>query len=145
MRADGTSERAIFLIDRDGIIRYIDIHDIDDQPRNSELFALIQQFDPQVAAAFPQTNEDEIELPHGGIVMYCTSWCPDCKIARAWFESHNLPYREIDISHNDRAAAQVQAWAGGNEVTPTFDIDGTILVDLDLDRLREVLRDRISE
>ena len=145
LRADGTSERAIFLIDRDGIIRYIDIHDIDDQPRNSELFALIQQFDPSAAALSQKTLDDEIELPHGGIVMYCTGWCPDCKIARAWFESHNLPYREVDLTHNDRAAAQVRAWAGGNEITPTFDIDGTILVDLDLDRLREVLRDRISE
>lgn len=37
-RKEGYSERAIFVIDGKGIIRYIDIHDIGDQPPNSVLF-----------------------------------------------------------------------------------------------------------
>jgi peroxiredoxin len=40
-RDEGFSERAIFIIDRDGIIRYIDIHDISDKPKNDLLFAEI--------------------------------------------------------------------------------------------------------
>ncbi|MBX5484042.1 MAG: redoxin domain-containing protein [Myxococcaceae bacterium] len=32
MRGSGTAERAIFVIDKQGIIRYIDIHDINEQP-----------------------------------------------------------------------------------------------------------------
>jgi alkyl hydroperoxide reductase subunit AhpC len=31
LRKEGYSERAIFIIDRDGIIRYIDIHAIDER------------------------------------------------------------------------------------------------------------------
>ena len=33
LRTDGTTERAIFIIDKDGIIRYIDVHDINQRPR----------------------------------------------------------------------------------------------------------------
>jgi len=33
---EGKSERAIFVLDKMGIIRYIDIHDIDHQPDNEE-------------------------------------------------------------------------------------------------------------
>ena len=32
LRGDGQSERAIFVVDRGGVLRYIDIHDIDEQP-----------------------------------------------------------------------------------------------------------------
>jgi peroxiredoxin (alkyl hydroperoxide reductase subunit C) len=32
LRSDGTSERAIFVIDKGGIIRYIDVHDINKRP-----------------------------------------------------------------------------------------------------------------
>ena len=38
LRDDGYSERAIFVVDKEGVIRYIDIHDIGDQPNNEELF-----------------------------------------------------------------------------------------------------------
>jgi peroxiredoxin (alkyl hydroperoxide reductase subunit C) len=39
LRSEGTSERALFVIDKGGIIRYIDVHDINDRPR---LEALVQ-------------------------------------------------------------------------------------------------------
>jgi peroxiredoxin (alkyl hydroperoxide reductase subunit C) len=32
LRSDGTAERAIFIIDRQGIIRYLDVHDINTRP-----------------------------------------------------------------------------------------------------------------
>jgi peroxiredoxin (alkyl hydroperoxide reductase subunit C) len=33
LRSDGTSERALFVIDKKGIIRYIDVHDINQRPK----------------------------------------------------------------------------------------------------------------
>lgn len=42
LRSNGTSERAIFLIDKKGIIRYIDIHDINERP---DLKALVQELE----------------------------------------------------------------------------------------------------
>jgi len=138
LRNDGTSERAIFVIDRDGIIQYIDIHDIGNQPSNAELRDVLRRVDPQ-AAASAKTEMQEQPLPHGGIVMYCTPWCGDCKQARAWLEEHHLPYTEVNIAQNRQAAAQVRAWANGNETTPTFDIDGVIVVDFQPERLKELL------
>ncbi len=38
LRAEGFTERAIYIIDKQGKIRYIDIHPIGDQPKNSVLF-----------------------------------------------------------------------------------------------------------
>jgi len=139
LRQDGKSERAIFIIDEKGIIRYIDIHDIDDQPSNEVLFAEIAKINPKSAPA-QQTKQEEPALPHGGIVMYCNSWCPDCRKARAWLAERNLPYIEVDVQANPKAAAQVRQWANGNLVTPTFDIDGTIVVDFNREKLSAVLK-----
>lgn len=33
LRSDGVSERALFVIDKKGIVRYIDVHDINKRPR----------------------------------------------------------------------------------------------------------------
>ncbi len=138
LRNEGYSERAIFVIDKGGVIRYIDIHDIDLQPSNDELRRVLREIDPQ-AAANEMVEHAPAPLPHGGIVMYCTRWCPDCRKARAWLKEHNLAYTEVDITVTPGAAAQVRQWANGNETTPTFDIDGQIVVDYDEKRLREIL------
>lgn len=37
LRPDGTSERALFIIDKQGIIRFIDVHDINSMPRLEHL------------------------------------------------------------------------------------------------------------
>jgi peroxiredoxin len=37
LRSDGIAERAIFIIDKKGIIRYIDVHDINQRPLLEEL------------------------------------------------------------------------------------------------------------
>ena len=38
LRPEGFTERAIFIIDKQGKLRYIDVHPIADQPKNSVLF-----------------------------------------------------------------------------------------------------------
>jgi glutaredoxin len=140
LRKEGYTERAIFVIDSKGIIRYIDIHAIGNQPSNEELYAVLRKIDPQAAAAAPEIPAAEPDLPHGGIVMYCTPWCVDCRKARAWLDEKGLKYTEVDVSRSGKAARQVRAWANGNQVTPTFDIDGTIVVDFDVKRLSEILK-----
>ena len=138
LRKDGRSERAVFVIDKKGIVRYIDIHDIDTQPSNQVLLDELRRIDPEAAGSAPADPEPE-PLPHGGIILYCTSWCPDCRRARAWLKRRNFDYVEVDVNANPEAAAQVRQWANGNLTTPTFDIDGTIVVDWDEKRLTELL------
>jgi peroxiredoxin len=43
LRSDGTSERALFVIDKQGVIRYIDVHDINDRPRLEELMDQLEK------------------------------------------------------------------------------------------------------
>jgi peroxiredoxin len=40
--ADGISERALFIVGKDGKLAYKDIHDIGDQPDNEELFDVLR-------------------------------------------------------------------------------------------------------
>jgi peroxiredoxin (alkyl hydroperoxide reductase subunit C) len=37
LRADGAAERALFIIDKQGIVRYIDVHDINTIPKLEDL------------------------------------------------------------------------------------------------------------
>jgi glutaredoxin len=140
LRPTGTSERAIFIIDEKGLIQYIDIHDIDEQPSNEVLFTELARisptFDQQIVTRLEPKGQP---LPHGGVVLYCTNWCPDCKKARAWLKAKGIPFTEVDVTAFPGASEQVRKWAGGNLTTPTFDIDGTILVDFDEDTLSSIL------
>jgi len=138
LRREGYTERALFIVDRNGIIRYIDIHDIDLQPDNEVLFAELRRIDPEAAARAP-AREQAAELPHGGIVMYCTKWCPDCRRARAWLKERSLEYTEVDIYAVPGALDQVRTWGGGHLVTPTFDINGAILLDFNEEGLRKAI------
>ena len=42
LRSDGTSERAIFVIDKAGIIRYIDVHDINKRPPLEDIIKALE-------------------------------------------------------------------------------------------------------
>lgn len=39
----GHSERALFIIDKEGVVRFIDVHPIDKQPDNEELFDVLRK------------------------------------------------------------------------------------------------------
>lgn len=43
LKDSGTSERALFVIDKDGVIQFIDVHPIDQLPENDEIFAVLEK------------------------------------------------------------------------------------------------------
>jgi peroxiredoxin len=45
MRPEGYSERALFIVDKEGKVAYKDIHDISQQPDNEELFEVLRKLD----------------------------------------------------------------------------------------------------
>jgi glutaredoxin len=142
MREDGSSERAIFIIDKEGIIRYIDIHDIDDQPDNEVLLNELKKIIPDADTKMKHLYEED--LPQGEVVMYCTPWCPDCRRARDWLRKHKISFSEVDISVNLAAARQVRTWGAGSQITPTFDINGEIILDFDEGKLKELSLDSLN-
>lgn len=137
-RPDGTSERAIFVIDREGVIRYVDVHDIDKQPDNDELFRVLAEIEPEAAAQAPVAAAEPAEV-NADVVIYCTPWCPACQRAKEYLYQLGIPFVEIDISRDREAAARVRGWARGYETTPTFEVRGKIIVDFDRSKLDQVL------
>ncbi len=133
LRPEGYTERAIFVIDRQGIIRYIDVHDIDEQPDNDELLRVLAEIDPTVSATYARIQAEAMSTPQpdADVVLYCTPWCVDCPQARQYFKEHAVPYVELDISRDRAAAARVRGWAGGVEETPTITIRGQVFVKFD--------------
>lgn len=141
LRKEGYTERALFILDRQGIIRYVDVHAIEKQPDNDELFRVLGEVDPEAgewARKNPMAAADA-PAPKADVIMYCTSWCPGCRRARLYFQERGIPFVEIDITRNREAAARVRGWANGNETTPTFDIKGTIIVDYHLTKIEAAL------
>lgn len=129
---EGRSERAIFIIDKEGIVQYVDIHDIDEQPDNQVLFNEIRRIQPdQKPVKAPEVEEEELVLE--GVVLFCNQWCPGCRRARLWFENNAVTYKEYDVTRNQAAARQVKEWTGGNLTTPTFYINGEVVVDWKID------------
>ncbi|HEV2580528.1 MAG TPA: mycoredoxin [Ktedonobacteraceae bacterium] len=64
------------------------------------------------------------------IVMYVTTWCGDCRMAKRWFDSHNIPYEMVNIEEDDDAAAYVAKVNRGMRSVPTILFpDGSVLVE----------------
>jgi len=149
LRADGTSERAIFVMDRTGMLRYVDVHDIEEQPDNEVLFRELAEIEgvpvpqeiikpvspaqPTPAAAIGSADQEPV------VTMYCTDWCPACRRARAYLKINHVPFQEVNISRDRQAAAEVRAWTGGYETTPTFKVKGTVVVNFDMEKLNKLL------
>ncbi len=38
LRAEGMAERTIVIVDKNGIVRYVDVHDIGEQPDEEQIF-----------------------------------------------------------------------------------------------------------
>ena len=45
LREQGFTERATFIVDKEGIIRFIHIYDLNELPDNEELFEALRQID----------------------------------------------------------------------------------------------------
>jgi mycoredoxin len=57
------------------------------------------------------------------LLVYSASWCRDCREAKRFLETHNIPFTEIDIEATPGAAAEVIQHVGKRAI-PQFVIDG---------------------
>lgn len=144
LRDDGRSERALFIVDKEGVVRYLDIHDIDEQPDNEELFKALRGLEPDAAIAETEEEGDtpEVKPPAAGpknVVLYCRPGCIDCRLARRFLERNGVAYTEVNVRATPAAEARVREWTGGPLISPVFDIDGTIVIDFKRAELMRVL------
>ncbi len=77
-------------------------------------------------------TESTIQTPKTGekVVMYATTWCGDCRMAKRWLDSHGIPYDYINIEEDDNAAEYVVKINNGSRTVPTIVCaDGSVLVE----------------
>lgn len=139
---EGRSERALFVIDKQGMVRYVDVHDIDEQPDNEEVFRILRELEPDAVVPSSEVASAVAAAPKAGdrpVVLYCRPGCIDCRLARRFLERNGVAYTEINIRATPGAEAKVREWTGGPIISPVFDIDGRIVIDFKRDELLEVL------
>lgn len=74
------------------------------------------------------------------IVIYGTSWCPDCRRAQRVLDQHGVGYTYINIEEDSAAAAYVQEVNRGYQSVPTIVFpDGSILVEPSNSQLQQKL------
>jgi glutaredoxin len=145
-RDDGRSERALFVVDKGGIVRYVDVHDIDEQPDNEEIFKVLRQLEPN--AVIPVEPVEAVPVPVSEpakgaaprqVMLYCRPGCIDCRLARRFLERNGVPYTEVNVRATPEAEERVRQWTGGPIISPVFDIDGTIVIDFKRNELVKAL------
>jgi mycoredoxin len=57
------------------------------------------------------------------LLLYTAAWCRDCREAKRFLNTHQIPYTEIDIEMTPDAAAEVIRHVGKRAI-PQFVIDG---------------------
>lgn len=64
------------------------------------------------------------------IVVYSTSWCPDCHRTKYLLDEYGIDYQEVDVDEDPEALAFVKRVNHGHRVVPTVVFtDGTIYVE----------------
>ena len=64
------------------------------------------------------------------IIVYGTTWCPDVRRARKYFDRNEIPYDFIDVDKDQEGLAFVKKTNNGKRVVPTIVFpDGSILVE----------------
>ncbi len=78
------------------------------------------------------TPEEAARLAEGAgihasnLVVYSSSWCPDCRRAKRVLEEAAASFDEVDIDRDAGAEAVVLARSGGRRVVPTLRFDDRV-------------------
>ncbi|MBI4044025.1 MAG: glutathione S-transferase N-terminal domain-containing protein [Candidatus Diapherotrites archaeon] len=73
------------------------------------------------------------------ITVYSTQTCPYCKLAKAFLEEHQIPFENIDVGADDKAASEMIRRSGQTGV-PVIDVNGKIIVGFDREALKKALK-----
>ncbi len=73
------------------------------------------------------------------VVIYSTPTCTYCVAAKEFFNSNGVEYTELDVASDLAARADMVAKSGQMGV-PVIDIEGTIVVGFDEERLKQAIQ-----
>lgn len=72
------------------------------------------------------------------VKIYSTPTCPWCIRTKKFLKDNNIPFEDMDVS-SDEKAAQEMIQKTGQMGVPVLDIEGTIIVGYDVDKVKETL------
>jgi glutaredoxin-like YruB-family protein len=72
------------------------------------------------------------------VIIYTTTHCPYCKMAKDYFAEHNIAFREINVEADDEAAAEMIRKSGQMGV-PVIEVNQTVIVGFDRTAIERAL------
>ena len=72
------------------------------------------------------------------VTIYSTPWCVYCKMAKKFFDDHNIKYEAYDVATDVKSRDEMIQKTGQMGV-PVIDIDGKIVIGFDQPKLKELL------
>ena len=72
------------------------------------------------------------------VIVYSTPTCPFCIRAKKFLKDNNVDFEDIDVSSNEEKVDEMVKKSGQMGV-PVVDIDGTVIVGFDRDRIAGIL------
>ncbi len=76
--------------------------------------------------------------PQKRVVVYSTPSCPWCNTLKNYLRSHNIPFRDVDVSRDQRAAEDLVRKTGQQGV-PQTEINGQWIVGFDQKKINQLL------
>lgn len=73
------------------------------------------------------------------VTVYSAPWCAYCKMAKSYFESKNVPYKEVDIEQDQTAAMYIVNKTRQAGV-PVIEIGQETILGFDRERIDGALR-----
>jgi len=74
---------------------------------------------------------------HNMVTIYSTPTCVYCNSLKKYLTSHNIEYKEIDVSENEHELEKMVAISGQMGV-PVVEIDGNVVIGFDRERIDEL-------
>lgn len=72
------------------------------------------------------------------IVMYSTTWCPDCRRAKKFLDKYKIPYTDVDVDKNEEGKKFIMQINDGKRIVPTIVFpDGDVLYEPSTKELKE--------
>ena len=72
------------------------------------------------------------------VKLFVTPSCPYCFTLKEFLKEHNIKFKEIDVSQDEKAREEMIKKAGKMEV-PVVEIDGQIVVGFDKEKICKIL------
>jgi mycoredoxin len=77
------------------------------------------------------------------VVVYGADWCADCRQAKAWLRTNNVPFTDVDVARDTEARERAIELAAGRRNIPVVLLpDGSVLVEPTDVELERALGDR---